>query len=212
MRSGPLTSGLLSPFPSHASSDRFPTHARARATPAFGSRPRPFSLVGSLSLPLCSFLTFGAEQRCAIEGFGGCTELLEILSIVHGGQLLISDGWQGLELCSGRELLLLRTRLLICFLPVACSSHLLPLEMFPRSPAGSVVATVLVGAVREQDVFLSGSFPIKCLHVQRASEVVQMKFQVKTLALGPGSIQRIDFYLPGSEQTESWESSVHICA
>lgn len=115
-----------------------------------------------------------------------------------------------------KGLLLLRAHLLLCFLPVACSSQLLPLGMFPRSCAGSVVAIVLVGAVREQDVFLSGSFPIKCLpfylHVQRASEVVQMKFQVKTLALGPGSIQRIDFYLPGSEQTESWESSVHICA
>lgn len=67
--------------------------------------------------------------------------------------------------------------------------------------------------VRKHDIFLSSSFPIKYLplylNVQEASEILQIKFQMMTLALGTGSIQRIDFYLPCLEQTILGEQCAH---
>lgn len=60
-------------------------------------------------------------------------------------------------------------------------------------------------AVRKHGIFISSYFPTQYiplhLNVREASEILQIKFQMMTLALGTGSIEGIDFYAPCLEQT-----------
>lgn len=162
---------------------------------AGSAAPQPLALgTCRVSWPLFSLLTFRALLTCLVEGCGRCL-----------GQCLPSR--------AGRILCCVLVAVAAPRSPPVPLLHPLPAPpTFPNFlllglPSFPVLETLgLLGcteAVRKHEVFLSSSFPMKYMPLylsHEAGEILQMRFQVKTLTLAVGSIPKIDFYLPCLEQ------------